>query len=887
MTCRRLFQLASSNRRLRPGRPAVRSLAVLSGTVAVAIALLGPATAMAAPPHFDLRGDYTGTSAGGQFGGTSTITTMDFSTGAFSGTAAGGPYTRPHNGTLDGAAVTITDGPYDQLPSYTSTETGTVSPDGNHIDGTFHDTSNQTGDFHDTRSVTRRTTSTTVTCTAGACTATVTDTDTGSPSVPTSLVVFETTSGGSFPMGQECNLSPSAATAVATCAVAFTTSAGPAPTVNAYYVGDPQHNAGHGSTSTQKPSATSVQCDYDTFLQSFTCTAQVADASGNQPPQTPTGTVVFALDPGADGTFPSGSSCSLAPSQSGPTAYCSVTYLPGQQGVPAGTQPRLSATYPGDSTFSSSTAAPQNRYAPPPDTTPPPTTTTTTTATTTTATTTTATTTTTTTPTTPTTPTPPPHCVASRALLVHQHAVLAHASTLGRLHKVPPRRSLVFAGGHTPKHARTLTLAQANRRAITILRPARAPLTNGVALYGLAKPLRAGSVITEARLGFPTALLPALRIRERAWLYWENLGPLQRYTHPSIVLLIAARGGRILARARFATYPQTNGHAAPFITSHHPHALYRRTPGRHHPIKLTAAALRRLRMALAATKKPNGVNAALAHATDTNNNLLITLVDHQTTGLGQTFANEEHAITGVFASHGVPTQSTQGLSGLASAVDDASAAGRTTVTVFLDGHGMPDLLADTPTVLLGRTAGGVTAPDLVKIVQDHPDLKFNFIIDSCYSGRFVDPLSLEANVASVTTSSGATQQSGNPMILGYSSDQPLNDGPEFTVPNPRKLIDPTQPDTRSIYLNQDHDPNALSAFTTAEVAALKQAFIGKGSGADITAVIQDARTLEPTYDIAAAADLTDPSPDAFTPGATCGTPGENDPSQPDGWFVGA
>ena len=122
------------------------------------------------------------------------------------------------------------------------------------------------------------------------------------------------------------------------------------------------------TTTGGRPSATSVQCNYDEALQSFDCTAQVADASGKQPSQTPTGSVAFTQDPGSNGGFPYGSTCTLQPSQSGPTAYCTVTYV-GAFDQPPGTQPPITGTFSGDATFASSSGRPMDMYAAPPETT--------------------------------------------------------------------------------------------------------------------------------------------------------------------------------------------------------------------------------------------------------------------------------------------------------------------------------------------------------------------------------------------------------------------------------------------------------------------------------------------------------------------------------------
>jgi hypothetical protein len=113
--------------------------------------------------------------------------------------------------------------------------------------------------------------------------------------------------------------------------------------------------------TTLLPSATQVNCDDEnTGLANeyFQCTAQVADASGDATPQTPTGTVSFAINSGGGGGFQGSSTCTLAPSQSGPTSYCSVDWVAPTGGIAVGSQPPLTATYSGNSVFGTSSAQP-------------------------------------------------------------------------------------------------------------------------------------------------------------------------------------------------------------------------------------------------------------------------------------------------------------------------------------------------------------------------------------------------------------------------------------------------------------------------------------------------------------------------------------------------
>jgi hypothetical protein len=322
-----------------------RYLAVLAVS---AFALIAPAASSAALPHFDLRGVWHGVSVNGTYSGTSTYNSMNLDTGAYAGTGAGGGYTSPFHGVLDGSTATTEDGPYDQLPSYTSHEVGTISPDGNRIDGTFHDSNGTDGDFHGARNDARRPISTAYICKntvpspTDTCTVTVRDLGGASPTTPTGRVNFETGAGGTFTSGQGCDLTPTpSSTGVASCHVEFQPASGTQPKLTAYYVGDTGHNAGNsGQSGTQHASRTDVSCTYVIASQKDVCTATVNDTSAASR-TTPTGAVGFSSSNG--GVFPSGSSCTLSPTATVGVARCTVDFIP-----PAVGNPTITGRYGGD-----------------------------------------------------------------------------------------------------------------------------------------------------------------------------------------------------------------------------------------------------------------------------------------------------------------------------------------------------------------------------------------------------------------------------------------------------------------------------------------------------------------------------------------------------------
>ena len=116
--------------------------------------------------------------------------------------------------------------------------------------------------------------------------------------------------------------------------------------------------------TTLLPSSMQVNCNLespDTPSAFFECTAEVANASLTEPFPVPTGPVSFAVDPGGSGGFRGANLCILKTSElGGNSSFCAVIYWPPPGGVPIGSQPPITATYPGSSVFASSTARPRS-----------------------------------------------------------------------------------------------------------------------------------------------------------------------------------------------------------------------------------------------------------------------------------------------------------------------------------------------------------------------------------------------------------------------------------------------------------------------------------------------------------------------------------------------
>jgi hypothetical protein len=266
---------------------------ILPAAVLVVISLVVAPAAHASTTH-DLRGTWNCCGAGGAGEQDWTITSMGTSSGHFSGRGAGGGYHFPVSGTASGNSVTLTTGPYDELPSYTATFTGTISGDSSTMSGSWSSNGGQSGTWTATRSG-KHPTATDVSCNRGPfsfsdsqCTASVDNTD-GVADTPTGTVTW-TADTGSFRSGT-CTLSPVAGDS-ASCSVTYLappegTPAGVPLPVTASYAGDSKNRPSSGKM-TEKIAVDSPDAD-DCNGVATGAGAAVHTALANHPPATTPG----------------------------------------------------------------------------------------------------------------------------------------------------------------------------------------------------------------------------------------------------------------------------------------------------------------------------------------------------------------------------------------------------------------------------------------------------------------------------------------------------------------------------------------------------------------------------------------------------------------------
>jgi hypothetical protein len=223
----------------------------------------------------------------------------------------------------------------------------------------------------------------------------------------------------------------------------------------------------------------------------------------------------------------------------------------------------------------------------------------------------------------------------------------------------------------------------------------------------------------------------------------------------------------------------------------------------------------------------------------------------------------------VFTANGVRSYEASSVGGLRNTLNEATAAGARNVTLFLDAHGTSPILSHyykeaadgtkshvsvdeiieisrtgtlPPGVKEEKTVGEthlllgdsqLSPKELKEFVTDHPEVTFNIIVTSCYSGNFIPALSTVPNVSSVSTSS-----SGNETTAGNYTM--IKNGVETTVTPPAGVR------------------NDIAPYVAAEVYSLQKSFEKAGS-ADVSAVLKSAQQTEPEYDAAALAGQEHPS----------------------------
>lgn len=306
--------------------------------------------------------------------------------------------------------------------------------------------------------------------------------------------------------------------------------------------------------------------------------------------------------------------------------------------------------------------------------------------------------------------------------------------------------------------AHAITRTQATAAALKQLPAAR----GSTALFALPRPLAAGTHV--GAFAGRTAERRSRPLRRRAWLFWQDRGFGAQFAHPSVLLALDADTGRVVLRRRLTFWPLVGGRPAAFVATERAYLGSRfRVDGRRGATRAGPAA--RAAQARAVTKD------------DLAGECLVSLGDRRSrapsdAGGGLVFSGSIDAMQAWARGVGMDQAEAPTAAALASTVDARIAAGCKDVFIYLTGHGRPpggkvkysvdragnvvteELDAEEPGVwtdihVAQATGRGknfrvegesVTPADLSRILDRHPSIDFKVKIDSCYSGRFWEPL---------------------------------------------------------------------------------------------------------------------------------------------------
>lgn len=350
--------------------------------------------------------------------------------------------------------------------------------------------------------------------------------------------------------------------------------------------------------------------------------------------------------------------------------------------------------------------------------------------------------------------------------------------------------------------ALALSRGQAARDALRVLRVRK--YRGQVVVFALPGPVHAGALISDAgpdattarstlvvQRGFRTLTETNVgrRTRGRVWLFWADLAPGAAFEHPSVLLLIDARSGRVVKEQGLAWWPLVDGQRPAFLKTPAAYSggryrVFARTTGpvateaasRSAPTA-TAAGLLRCPPASAARAGPVAVAAGLfitgcppiapplpaspvkrIQGPASSGECMVVVRDR----FDPTFAGNLPAEKQFAQTQGMMLYDASNGDALQADLNDAQQRRCADVVVAIDAHGSPSGTTPDATVLLrggpdenprqpvvgtkpatGEFLRGelFTSYAMLAIMQKHPGLTFKLVIDSCYAGRWITDLS--------------------------------------------------------------------------------------------------------------------------------------------------
>lgn len=310
----------------------------------------------------------------------------------------------------------------------------------------------------------------------------------------------------------------------------------------------------------------------------------------------------------------------------------------------------------------------------------------------------------------------------------------------------------------TPDASATVSRGSAARLALRQLhvRGTRQP----VAVFGLPSPVSAGHAVYDAgpdprslrrtrvlpeAFGVSTiTTFPHARLTRRAWFFWEDLAPSTGYPHPSMLILLDARNGRVLRRERYSWWPLIDGARPAFLSSPTRYTDRRyRIFARHADLVPGPAPAAERARARARAAQTLGTGGDRTNPPDLSSQCLVLAGDFADPDLQANIA-EIHHLARSLRLASLDAHSGAEVDAALSAFDRSPC---TRVTLFVLGHGVPSTLLSPSGIITFKTVpingkqvsvrnDDVTGDGLRAILDRHQRLEFNVIIDSCHADLF-------------------------------------------------------------------------------------------------------------------------------------------------------
>ncbi len=357
-----------------------------------------------------------------------------------------------------------------------------------------------------------------------------------------------------------------------------------------------------------------------------------------------------------------------------------------------------------------------------------------------------------------------------------------------------------------------LSRKQAEAIAVRVLAPER---EKRVVLFGLPAPVRATQsvAIASPTRGLGYAKADGLKsVGVKAWVFWEDLMPGAKFEHPSKLLLVSDDDGAHVLRT-LTWYPLIDGFLPPWLKSQKAY----RNPAYH--VFTNVKFANRKASATAASKPSRLPPNAFADDCLIMAGLFADPMFRPDFAGMESFAHSVGLRTyyaGVrprpYSSRPLADRSGANGDDLERNVDWLVDRERCKdIFIYLDGHG-------------SRTGGGsvttgedkwIFPADLRIITRAHPNVTFKVKVDSCFSGKFLDPsngLKERANLLVLEVSSSASE-------VSYSSLE----GMEITGPDGSPVVSETANGGRGEFTNGDIAGMRTFASSLGEVSAAQEA----------------------------------------------------------------